>query len=276
MARRLSIHRALTLGSRSPRPHVILRNTNGDGTVSRRASTALNLHRSKSLSMVSSKLYILTPSRGERMRLELLIADIGSRELLAFPGAPQRTRSELRARRSTSTMMRKMSLSRRSSTSQISRSIGGGASLRGLKRPYGRLSQESLRCEGDNITTKTCDSLAQPDYEEQIIHEEESEPEPPEPELVQSREIDQKDGSYDDISVEDMSKADALNIPILRIANTNNFEETKSSGSLRSPSQVSQKENSRQSMDDRNRSWAKVSSMRGEVKGHHGFRSMFR
>lgn len=271
MARRLSIHRALTLGSRSPRPHVILRNTNGDGTSSRRASTALNLHRSKSLSMVSSKLYILTPSRGERMRLELLIADIGSPDLLAFPGTPQRTRSELRVRRSTSTMMRKMSLGRRSSTSQISRSIGGGASLRGLKRPYRRLSQESLRCEGDSITTKTGDSLPQPDYEEQIIHEEESEPE-----LVQLGGVDQKDGPCDGISVEDMSKADAMNIPILRVANTNNFEETKTIGSLRSPSQVSQKENSRQSMDDRNRSWAKVSSMRGEVKGHHGFRSMFR
>lgn len=53
---------------------------------------------------------MLAPPRGERARLEALLSDVWSREILPFPGMTMKSRSENLVRSSASTVMRKLSV----------------------------------------------------------------------------------------------------------------------------------------------------------------------
>ncbi|KAI0389365.1 Dbl homology domain-containing protein [Xylariaceae sp. FL0594] len=107
VARRLSIHRATTIGTRSPLCQVILKNI---GTAKEAPSSGPGspIIRSQSL-LTNSRIPVLTPHRAERARLEALLADVWSRRELPFPGMTTRSRSEHLVRTSASTMMRKLS-----------------------------------------------------------------------------------------------------------------------------------------------------------------------
>ncbi|KYK56016.1 hypothetical protein DCS_07981 [Drechmeria coniospora] len=59
---------------------------------------------------------VLAPARGERARLESLLGDVWSREILPFPGMTARARSEHLVRTSASTVMRKLSVASITST----------------------------------------------------------------------------------------------------------------------------------------------------------------
>ncbi|KAK8056984.1 hypothetical protein PG993_002211 [Apiospora rasikravindrae] len=109
VARRLSIHRATTVGPKSSLCQVILKNTtllrdpSGSGSV-----TPIN--RSQSLLTTNSRIPVLSPGRGERARLEALLADVWSRAILPFPGITNRSKSEYLVRSSASAMKRKLSV----------------------------------------------------------------------------------------------------------------------------------------------------------------------
>ncbi|KAI1341627.1 Dbl homology domain-containing protein [Xylariaceae sp. FL0016] len=109
VARRLSVHRATTVGPKSPLCQVILRNTS---TVKETSSTNSNfpINRSQSLLTTASRVPVLAPSRADRAKLEALLADVWSRKMLPFPGITNRSRSENLMRSSASTMMRKLSV----------------------------------------------------------------------------------------------------------------------------------------------------------------------
>lgn len=109
MARRLSIHRATTVGPKSPLCQVILKNT----TTVRETSSAgpgTPINRSQSLLTTNARIPVLAPARGERARLEALLADVWSRTALPFPGITNRSRSEHLVRSSASAMKRKLSV----------------------------------------------------------------------------------------------------------------------------------------------------------------------
>lgn len=108
MARRLSIHRATTIGPKSSLCQVVLRNTS---TVQDTTSTDIpsSINRSQSLLTTNSRIPVLAPPRAERARLEALLADVWSRKVLPYPGITSRSRNEHRVRSSASTMMRKLS-----------------------------------------------------------------------------------------------------------------------------------------------------------------------
>ncbi|KAI1661329.1 Dbl homology domain-containing protein [Daldinia decipiens] len=108
VARRLSIHRATTVGPKSPLCQVILKNTSTMKANS--SSTPPQINRSQSLLTTNSRIPVLTPSRGERARLEALLADVWSRKVLPFPGITYRSKSEHLVRSSASTVMRKLSV----------------------------------------------------------------------------------------------------------------------------------------------------------------------
>ncbi|KAF1730183.1 Phosphatidylinositol 3,4,5-trisphosphate 3-phosphatase ptn1 [Beauveria bassiana] len=74
VARRISIHRATTLGARLPHNQVILKNT----SVKDNTSTTLPINRSQSL-LSTQKTPVLAPDRSERARLEALVSDVWSR-----------------------------------------------------------------------------------------------------------------------------------------------------------------------------------------------------
>ncbi|KAI1118916.1 Dbl homology domain-containing protein [Nemania sp. NC0429] len=109
VARRLSIHRATTIGPKSPLYQVILKNTSAAKDT---ASTNLpsSINRSQSLLTTNSRVPVLAPPRAERARLEILLADVWSRKILPYPGITSRPRNEHRVRSSASTMMRKLSV----------------------------------------------------------------------------------------------------------------------------------------------------------------------
>ncbi|KAI0417506.1 hypothetical protein F5X98DRAFT_374642 [Xylaria grammica] len=108
VARRLSIHRATTIGPKSPLCQVILKNTS---TVKDTTSANLpsSINRSQSLLTTNSRIPVLAPSQAERARLETLLADVWSRRILPYPGITSRSKNEHRVRSSASTMMRKLS-----------------------------------------------------------------------------------------------------------------------------------------------------------------------
>ncbi|KAK0667567.1 hypothetical protein QBC41DRAFT_134499 [Cercophora samala] len=109
IARRISIHRATTVGPRSPLCQVILKNT----SVVKDAPTAsysAQINRSQSLLATNHRIPVLAPSRGERARLEALMSDVWTRDILPFPGITARSRSEHLVRSSASSVMRKLSV----------------------------------------------------------------------------------------------------------------------------------------------------------------------
>ncbi|KAI1385058.1 Dbl homology domain-containing protein [Hypoxylon trugodes] len=109
VARRLSIHRATTVGPKSPLCQVILKNTSTIKDNSP-ANPTSQINRSQSLLTTNTRIPVLAPSRGDRARLEALLADVWSRKFLPFPGITSRSRSEHLVRSSASTVMRKLSV----------------------------------------------------------------------------------------------------------------------------------------------------------------------
>ncbi|KAI1333382.1 Dbl homology domain-containing protein [Xylariaceae sp. FL0255] len=108
VARRLSIHRATTIGPKSPMCQIILKNTS-TARDSPPGTLPLPINRSQSL-LTTNRIPVLAPPRAERIRLEALLADVWSRKSLPFPGFTSRSRSENLVRNSASTMMRKLSV----------------------------------------------------------------------------------------------------------------------------------------------------------------------
>ncbi len=67
------------------------------------------MNRSQSL-LTTNRIPVLAPPRAERVRLENLLSDVWTREILPFPGMTGRTRSEHLVRASASSMIRKLSV----------------------------------------------------------------------------------------------------------------------------------------------------------------------
>lgn len=131
IARRLSIHRATTVGPKSPLCQVLLKNTT---TLRETSHSNLGppINRSQSLLTTNSRVPVLAPSRGERARLEVMLSDVWSRSILPFPGITTRSRSEHLVRSSASTMMRKLSVA--SITGSFTRRSASNVSLSNMNR----------------------------------------------------------------------------------------------------------------------------------------------
>jgi len=113
IARRISIHRATTVGPKSPLCQVILKNTSVIKDVPSSSSVGTRgsqINRSQSLLTTNSRIPVLAPSRGDRARLEALLSDVWTRDILPFPGITARSRSEHLVRASASSVMRKLSV----------------------------------------------------------------------------------------------------------------------------------------------------------------------
>lgn len=132
IARRLSIHRATTVGPKSPLCQVIIKNTSALKDASTSSSNAA-INRSQSL-LTTNRIPILAPSRSDRIRLERLLADVWTRHILPYPAMTGRTRGEHLVRSSASSMMRKLSVASITSSFSSKRS-GSVASLSNYSRP---------------------------------------------------------------------------------------------------------------------------------------------
>lgn len=126
VARRLSIHRATTIGPKSSQGQVILKNTFVVKDPAHAATTA-SINRSQSLLTTNQRIPTLAPARSERARIEALLGDVWSRDILPFPGMTNRSKSEHLVRSSASSVMRKLSVA--SIASSFGRRPGSLSSL---------------------------------------------------------------------------------------------------------------------------------------------------
>ncbi|KAH7133510.1 RSP protein [Dactylonectria macrodidyma] len=150
IARRISIHRATTVGPKSPLCQVVLKNTS---IAANHVPSSTRINRSQSLLTTNSRIPVLAPARSERTRLEILLADIWSRDVLPFPGMLSRSRSEHLVRNSASSMMRKLSVA--SITGSFSKRPGNA-----LHRAHG--NEESMALGGTiRRTSKSSDCASE-------------------------------------------------------------------------------------------------------------------
>jgi hypothetical protein len=96
------------VGPKSSLCQVLIKNTTTLREISQFASS-ISMNRSQSL-LTTNRIPVLAPPRSERVRLENLLSDVWTREILPFPGMTGRTRSEHLVRASASSMMRKLSV----------------------------------------------------------------------------------------------------------------------------------------------------------------------
>ncbi|KAF8866627.1 Dbl homology domain-containing protein [Acephala macrosclerotiorum] len=122
IARRISIHRATTVGPMSGLYQVIIKNTNAF----KESASCANINRSQSL-LTTNRIPVLAPSRAERIRLEALLTEVWTRDILPYPGMTGRARGEHLVRASASSMMRKLSVA--SIASNFTKRSGSVASL---------------------------------------------------------------------------------------------------------------------------------------------------
>ncbi|CAL3962345.1 unnamed protein product [Diplocarpon coronariae] len=122
IARRISIHRATTVGPMTGLCQVIIKNT----SAYKETTSCASINRSQSL-LMTNRIPVIAPARADRIRLEALLADVWSREILPYPGMTNRARSEHLVRASASSMMRKLSVA--SIASNFTKRSGSLASL---------------------------------------------------------------------------------------------------------------------------------------------------
>lgn len=114
IARRISVHRAATIGSKTPTTQVIIKNTSGSKDGFGTSSAASTVSRSQSL--LATRVPVLAPPRSERARIEALLSDVWSHDRLPCPGMTARSRPDYLVRSSASTVMRKLSVASFAST----------------------------------------------------------------------------------------------------------------------------------------------------------------
>jgi hypothetical protein len=112
----------MTVGPISGMCQVIINNTNAF----KESASSANINRSQSL-LTTNRIPVLAPPRADRIRLEALLADVWTREILPYPGMTGRARSEHLVRTSASSMMRKLSVA--SIASNFTKRSGSVASL---------------------------------------------------------------------------------------------------------------------------------------------------
>ncbi|KAL2017916.1 hypothetical protein VTK56DRAFT_1572 [Thermocarpiscus australiensis] len=171
IARKMSIHRATTVGPKSPLCQVILKNTSV-AKAAPASSRGTQINRSQSLLTTNSRIPVLNPSPAERARLEALLSDVWTRDILPFPGMTVRSRSEQLVRASASSVMRKLSVVTRRSSSlaslQEKDGIDGEASRTREGTPTEKAAHERSQdvCASllSTITDETgrCSALSQP------------------------------------------------------------------------------------------------------------------
>lgn len=91
------------------------------------AATSTSINRSQSLLTTNQRIPTLAPPRSERARIEALLGDVWSRDILPFPGMTNRSKGEHLVRSSASSVMRKLSVA--SIASSFSRRPGSLTSL---------------------------------------------------------------------------------------------------------------------------------------------------
>ncbi|RSL76586.1 hypothetical protein CEP51_009829 [Fusarium floridanum] len=144
ISRTASVSRATTV-PHSAQVHVILRNTSLVKSAANTTGPVPTVGRSHSLVSSKPRIPVLAPPRSERARLEVLLEDVWSRNIIPFPDTMSIARNEQLMRRSASTMMRKLSIASMAKRSgSISRKGSEEVASEGLTRQTSKSSVSSF------------------------------------------------------------------------------------------------------------------------------------
>ncbi|KAF4980130.1 hypothetical protein FZEAL_3794 [Fusarium zealandicum] len=286
IARRMSIHRATTLGPKSSLFHVILKNTSAMRPGIGHAGGSMGLYRSQSLLSTKPRIPVLAPPRSERARLEVLLADIWSQDILPLPGMTSIARNEQIVRRSASTMMRKLSVASVAKRSgSVSRRMNEEGTAGGLTRRTSKSSDSGLDavdlvdCGGSSPSHTTRSSMLPGTREMSEDEDWASGTRSPRLELAQVCELKPLDLAQivPDTRIEDGLKE----APFLRTSAPNSPCLSSSESSRKSATCSGAKENAHPSFgaamlaQSHSARWTKVRGLKSERKGH-GLRRFFR
>jgi len=109
LVRRMSVHRAATLGSKTHLTQVIIKNTQAQKLPEVPPAVTPGLVARSQSHMSANHVPTLAPRRAERIRLEAAIEDVWTKDVLPFPGMGNR-RMENQIRASANSVMRKLSM----------------------------------------------------------------------------------------------------------------------------------------------------------------------
>lgn len=152
LVRRMSVHRAATLGAKMNTNQVIIKNTQAQKFSDASPSSSPGIIARSQSHLSPNHIQTLVPRRAERIRLENILEDVWTKDSLPFPGMSSR-RMENQIRASANSVMRKLSIasiasnfSRRSpSLSNTSNSKSDDSSKsRARKTPHGVMRSRSV------------------------------------------------------------------------------------------------------------------------------------
>ncbi|KAF2471073.1 uncharacterized protein BDR25DRAFT_286486 [Lindgomyces ingoldianus] len=109
LVRRMSVHRAKTLGAKTHMTQVIIKNTQAQKSPDPPPAIAPNSVSRSQSHMSTNHVPTLAPRRAERIRLETALEDVWTKDILPFPGMGNR-RVENPIRASANSVMRKLSM----------------------------------------------------------------------------------------------------------------------------------------------------------------------
>ncbi|KAF3002534.1 hypothetical protein E8E13_007050 [Curvularia kusanoi] len=164
LVRRMSVHRAATLGAKTNLAQVIIKNTQAQKPQDTPPAFSSGvMTRSQSL-LSTNPVPTLAPRRAERVRLEAALEEVWTKDVLPFPGMPNR-KVENQIRASANSVMRKLSMasiasnfSRRSpsfsSTSNTRSEDSQGSRAHRVSRGSSRVGPVSDRRPAPTVATK--------------------------------------------------------------------------------------------------------------------------
>ena len=109
LVRRMSVHRAATLGAKTNMSQVIIKNTQAQKLSETPPTFSPSMVARSQSHMSSNHIPTLAPRRAERIRLENALEDVWTKDVLPYPGMSNR-RVENQIRASANSVMRKLSM----------------------------------------------------------------------------------------------------------------------------------------------------------------------
>ncbi|KAF1835300.1 hypothetical protein BDW02DRAFT_523546 [Decorospora gaudefroyi] len=150
VVRRMSVHRAATLGAKTNMSQVIIKNTQAQKLQETPPTFSPSIVTRSQSHLSSNHIPTLAPRRAERIRLETTLEDVWTKDLLPFPGMSNR-RVENQIRASANSVMRKLSMaSIASNFSRRSPSFSGASNTRSddsFGSRVHKISQGNLRAQ---------------------------------------------------------------------------------------------------------------------------------
>ena len=160
LVRRMSVHRSATMGPKTSLHQVIIKNTQAQ-KIPEAGQSTISLPVARSQPHLSTNhIPTLAPRRAERIRLEMALSEVWTKDILPFPGMAPRAENPIRV--SANSVMRKLSMA--SIASNFSKRSPSYSSLGHTRseesfRTAGRSSQQGGKNHATHADRRPCPAI---------------------------------------------------------------------------------------------------------------------